>query len=102
MLAWTSLHYDPDAANTAKPPENSTFVFKIETWSRLLLQQLQASQLVQDSFRQFVVGHAFPYKMQLVSAVKEGQFHNLIEQVQANSNSILHVFFYLCIQQGNI
>lgn len=36
-----------------------------------------------SSFRPFEVGHAFLYKMQLVTAVREGQYHNLTEQMQA-------------------
>lgn len=42
----------------------------------------------------FVVGHAFPYEMHLVSAVKEGQFHNLIEQVQAEQQQHFAIFFF--------
>lgn len=94
MLAWTSLHCAPfGCCQHSQNPWKFLSLFLKWKCGRLChfknLKHLNFS----SCFRQFVVGHAFPYKTQLANAVKEGQSHNLTEQVQAEQQQhFAHLF----------
>lgn len=85
MLAWTTPHCAPFGCW-----QHSQNHWKLCFQNRNLVisatsrtSSTSISTRHSSSLRQLVVRHAFVYKMQLVRAVKEGQFHNLTEHVQA-------------------